>query len=411
MQSANRTAVLQPPETNCQAATLRVRVVTPDALTHDEIGQWTQWHCRGPRWASPAVNIRTKTITINAEQQADGNSRDAVADGGLDSPYFHPGFTQAVAGIRDDVQVAVLEDEAGTAGFFPFQTGRMGFGQPVGGRLSDFHGAITRPGWHFSPQHLLDGCGLSAWDFSHLPTAQTAFAGHINNRGTSPYIDLTDGYVSYVQAQRKAGSSTIRQTLRKRRKLEREVGPLRFHAHKPDEHLLKTLFEWKSRQYRATGMADVFSFSWTRALLRELMFIREPDFGGQLSVLYAGDELLALHFGMYSRHVLHYWFPVYDPAFGKYSPGLILLLEMARDAAEAGRQRFDLGKGDEDYKHSLGPKGIDVGSGAVENGLILRNVRRCWRNTRTWLKTSTVGAPVRATARLARPLRDWLSFR
>jgi CelD/BcsL family acetyltransferase involved in cellulose biosynthesis len=41
------------------------------------------------------------------------------ADPALDSPLFHPEFTRAVAAVRDDVEVAVLEEAGEFVGFFP----------------------------------------------------------------------------------------------------------------------------------------------------------------------------------------------------------------------------------------------------------------------------------------------------
>ena len=35
----------------------------------------------------------------------------------FESPYFRPEFTQAVAGVRDDVEVAVIEEDGRPAGF------------------------------------------------------------------------------------------------------------------------------------------------------------------------------------------------------------------------------------------------------------------------------------------------------
>src|ERR1700730_19289886 len=79
----------------------------------------------------------------------------------LMSPYFRPEFTRAVASVRSDVFVAVIED---AEGFFPFQRDRFGIGRPVGARMSDYHGVITRPGFSYDARQLVDRCGLSAWD-------------------------------------------------------------------------------------------------------------------------------------------------------------------------------------------------------------------------------------------------------
>src|SRR3712207_6884847 len=48
------------------------------------------------------------------------------------------------------------------------------------------------------------------------------------------------------------------------------------------------------------------------------------------------------HFGMRSRQVWHWWFPGYNHAHARHSPGALLLLEGARAAAEQGHQLVDL---------------------------------------------------------------------
>ena len=63
----------------------------------------------------------------------------------LASPYFHPEFTRAIATVRDDVEVAVIEDGAQVVAFFPFQRGRRSVGVPVGGIISDYQGLICSP--------------------------------------------------------------------------------------------------------------------------------------------------------------------------------------------------------------------------------------------------------------------------
>lgn len=68
-----------------------------------------------------------------------------TADSLLASPYFSHQFTSAVAAARQDVHVAILEEDHQIVGFFPHQR-RWGAGGPVGGRLSDHHGVVCKSG-------------------------------------------------------------------------------------------------------------------------------------------------------------------------------------------------------------------------------------------------------------------------
>ena len=332
------------------------------------------------------------------------------ADPAVDSPYFRPEFTQAVAAVRDDIEVAILEQDGRPVGFFPFQRGLWNSGQPLGGRLSDFHGVIAAPDADWSGKELIRDCGLASWTFDHLVAAQTPFADCHWNVAESHYIDLSEGFESYETARRAAGSKELVKLRRKFRKLEREVGPLRFELHTDGHEALETLLRWKSAQYLRTGLTDVFGFDWTVKLLEQLMTRTHPDFAGCLSVLYVGDRLAAVHFGMRSRHVLHYWFPAYDTDFTRYSPGLILLAEIAKAAAEDGIHRIDLGKGLEQFKMTMSSGAIPVAEGAVECSPMNRLLRQNWYRTREWLRESPLRSPALATARLIRPFREWLAF-
>jgi hypothetical protein len=54
----------------------------------------------------------------------------------LVSPYLSPEFTQLMAAVRDDVFVAVLEQQGEAVGYFPYQRGALRIGKPVGGVMS-----------------------------------------------------------------------------------------------------------------------------------------------------------------------------------------------------------------------------------------------------------------------------------
>jgi CelD/BcsL family acetyltransferase involved in cellulose biosynthesis len=95
-----------------------------------------------------------------------------------------------------------------------------------------------------------------------------------------------------------------------------------------------------------------------------------------LSTLHAGDRLAAAHFGMRSATVWHWWFPVYDPDLSKYSPGILLLLEMAREARGLGIRVIDFGKGDAEYKERLKTGDLALAEGTVETGRVAARLRR-----------------------------------
>ena len=101
----------------------------------------------------------------------------------------------------------------------------------MGGALSDFHGVIADARAVWDAGDLVRRCGLSTWDFDHLVASQQAFVPYHQKLAESPYLDLSAGFEAYALARRESGSEQIKKTGNLRRRLEREVGALRFQAH------------------------------------------------------------------------------------------------------------------------------------------------------------------------------------
>jgi CelD/BcsL family acetyltransferase involved in cellulose biosynthesis len=306
----------------------------------------------------------------------------------FESPYFSPEFTQAVGSVRDDVRVVVIENDGRPAGFFPHQRAAWGRGSPVGGALSDYHGVIAAPQAEWSVVELMRAAGLSVWSFDHLVDTTGRFAPYVTaSAAASPQIDL-------------AALAPPPDFARKARKLAREVGELSFSLHAPGS--LGRMFVWKSEQYRRTGLTDAFGVRWTRALLEEVMRVQRAGFAGTCSVLRAGDEVVAVHAGMRSRSVLHWWFPTYDARYAAYSPGIILLLRMAEAARALGIGKIDLGRGDARYKRSLMTGAAPLREGCVELPSLAaaaRRLRRLAESRAEWQ------LPLRALRRFERARR------
>jgi CelD/BcsL family acetyltransferase involved in cellulose biosynthesis len=320
----------------------------------------------------------------------------------LASPYFSPEFTQAVAAVRDDVEVTVVREAGEITAFFPFQRSPGSIGVPVGGILSDYQGLICRPGCTCDPRELVRKCNLVTWDFDHLLVSQASFARYHRACEPSPQIDLSKGYAAYAAARRAAGSEQIKKCGNLARRLEREIGPVRFVAHSADSQLLERTLAWKSQQYRQSGQDDLFALGWPRALVKRVHATQTEGFAGMLSLLLAGERLVAGHFGMRSQTVWHYWFPAYDPEMAKYSPGLILLLKMAEHAPEIGIGTIDLGKGISLYKERLMNGSAAVASGSVELASLLALRRRAKRTLRAAIARSPLAGPARTVTRWTR---------
>ncbi|MFI9843652.1 GNAT family N-acetyltransferase [Nonomuraea sp. NPDC051941] len=304
----------------------------------------------------------------------------------LANPFLCPEFTIAVGRLRADARVAVIEDDGKIVGFFPFQRHALGVGRPVGAGLTDAQGGVFRREVELDVFHLLKACGLSVWEFDHLLIDQ--FPAHHAGRYPSPIMDLRSGYDAYVSEVKRSSGKTIKSTLYKERKLGRDIGEVRHCYATTDLTAFGTLLRWKSEQYRRTGRTDRFAWPWVVQLVEGLLHIDTPGFGGVLDMIYAGDRPVAGHFGLRSDTVLAGWFPAYDPAFARYSPGLVHHLAMAREAAERGIAVIDMGRGEKEYKDKLKNGEFLVAEGRLARstpvaGLqwLLRTPLRAVRNT------------------------------
>jgi CelD/BcsL family acetyltransferase involved in cellulose biosynthesis len=304
----------------------------------------------------------------------------------LANPCFSPEFVQSVAKVRDDVEVAILESDGVSVGFFPFQRKGRSRAIPVGGIVSDYQGLVCGPEFHCDPRQLLKKCGLVAWDFDRLLATQSSFRSFHRLCEPSAQIDLSHGYQAYAAERCVAGTRQLRDCEYSMRRLEREVGPLRFVACSNDTGALERVMDWKSQQYRRSRWPDLFATDWGRSLVERIHAVQNRTFAGMLSLLYAGPFLLAGHLGMRSQTVWHYWFPAYDRQFANYSPGLILLLKMAQAAEELGLRSIDVGTGISLYKKRLMNTSVDVAEGSVERPSLLHTVRTARRGLSALLK-------------------------
>jgi CelD/BcsL family acetyltransferase involved in cellulose biosynthesis len=302
----------------------------------------------------------------------------------LANPFLTPEFAVAVGRFRPGARVAVLTEGQSITGFFPFERRRLGAGAPVCGWLTPCQGLIHVPGAEWDPRQLLRGCGLSAWRFDNLIAGQVPFQPYHAVTVAAPMIDLSDGFDAYYAKLRVKSPRFCKELARRTRKLGREAGDLRIVTDSRDSGVLRTLMGWKSDQYRRTSHVDRFEQPWLVGLLDALLATRSADVSGLLSVLYAGDQPIAAQFGLRTRTLLVGWFTGYDTRFGKYSPGLIQLRQLAEEMAAAGITAIDMGGGAKNYyKETLKSNDTFVAQGVVTSGSPL-GAAHLVRSALTW---------------------------
>jgi CelD/BcsL family acetyltransferase involved in cellulose biosynthesis len=330
------------------------------------------------------------------------------ADSAFDSPWMHPELTIAVAESQDNIEVTVLEDGGEYVGFFPFHRGPRNIGQPIAACLADVHGLVVRVGADWNATELLRASRLTAWHFDHLIASQRPFQPHHSLVEDSFYMDLSEGFDAYQNGRKQAGSSVISESRRKSRKMAREVGELRFEMHTNENDVFAALIDWKRQQLHQQKYLDVFQFGWVVELMQRLRVTDQEGCRGVLSALYAGDRLAAVQLGLRNEHVFSGTIPTFNAELAKYSPGLLLHMELAKQAAEMGIRRIDLGRGYNRMKASLMSGAFPVAVGTVDGRPLRRALRSGWYVARSVAHS----APLRGTPlRMYRQFRNWLKLK
>ena len=329
----------------------------------------------------------------------------------LAGPYFSVQYTKLAAEVRADVFVAVVEDEGESIGFLPFQRTFGRVGRPVSGPMSDYQGFICRAGVHYRPREIVKKCGLDIYEFDHLLAAQAQFGHHHRSVHPSPIIDLSRGFDAYLNERHASGSKNAKKIRRMARVLERDVGAVRYEHHAKDLATLHQVVAWKRQQCQMTGTPDLFGHAWAIELLERIHACQDPDFAGVLSALWAGDKLAAGHMGMRSRKVWHYWFPSYNRDLYTFSPGLVLLFDMAEEAPSKGIEYIDLGKGDSQYKDRLKNGEIMVAEGRVALPSMTTFVTELSERSADFIRRTPLVVPARVGGKYLRMARRWADYR
>ncbi|MBC8352244.1 MAG: GNAT family N-acetyltransferase [Planctomycetes bacterium] len=324
----------------------------------------------------------------------------------LHSPFLRPEFAEAVAAVRDDVEIAVLKECGEIRGFFPFHRDHFNVGTPVGGHLSNQQALITTTPDDWDIRKILGGCNLSAWNFDNLVASQTAFENYHYFTEPCHFLDLSRGYDGYVEQRCQCKAKHFMEIFRKERKLAREAGGLRFELHTDDVCVLQTLLDWKTNRCEHSGTFNLFAFNWTTALLGHILENPSERFAGLLSVLYAGDEPAAISYDLVSESAADGWLIAFNPKFSKYSTGFICALKKAKALAARGIQKLYLGRGKGRYKELLSSSSVMLAEGTVDCNLVRGTGKRVWTKTREWIRASPLRNPAKQIKRLLEPLES-----
>jgi CelD/BcsL family acetyltransferase involved in cellulose biosynthesis len=329
--------------------TTRVTVVRTDELGPDDARRWSQF-----------------------QQQTDC---------GL-NPFMSLTFARTVGQSRSAARVAIIEIDGEIEAYLPFETALNKIATPIGWPMNDLHGFV-QSGVPFEARTVIRKAGLRGWRFDHAPTAQSVLQP-FSYQGTTvraALIPIRSGLSFYDLTGDEAATTAKRRTAKKRRwqrrAIERELGEptLEWHSSRVDD--LRQMIAWKCEKYH--GSRQLFSDPTTFSILDDLLVTNEDDCRGVLNVLRAGEQRIAIHFGVAGREGLSWWFTSYGEEFGRFSPGIVLLLDTIEAAAEQRVSQIDLGYGQDSWKSSLASDSYEVSGGGVWSNRAEELGRRLYR--------------------------------
>ncbi|MDY7578256.1 GNAT family N-acetyltransferase [Herbaspirillum sp. RTI4] len=154
--------------------------------------------------------------------------------------------------------------------------------------------------------------------------------------------------------------------------------------------VIDTMAQQKSRRWQASGSRDLFAEPAYLAFYQSLAEQQISDGEIVVSALYAGDELIATHWGMRHAQRFYWLMPGYENGiWARYSPGRILLDAVVQWCITERLAVFDLTVGDDAYKRDWADStmllyGADVGRSL--RGKLAVAVAALWSRCYRWAR-------------------------
>ncbi|MEX0644380.1 MAG: GNAT family N-acetyltransferase, partial [Parvularculaceae bacterium] len=249
-----------------------------------------------------------------------------------------------------------------------------------------------------------------AYDFNHAPQNQRALAPGAIHHSISPFIDLSEGFDAYIDARLRSSRKNLKDLDRRRRKIEREIGPLQFNYSDDREESWRTLVAMKNKSFERMKVRSILDVAWVDRALAALRSTSNEHFAGLMTSLFSGDRMIAGQFGMRSKTTWCWWFNSYDYDVKNYAPGMLLILDAAKRAPAESLTKIDFGRGEADYKLVFSTGETPLCEGSIERPASLAGfARRTQKSALAITKRLPLGRfesyPRRAFARLLTSMR------
>jgi CelD/BcsL family acetyltransferase involved in cellulose biosynthesis len=269
--------------------------------------------------------------------------------------------------------LAFVEEDGQTVGACAFELvrGRLLF---LGGSdVTDYMGPVAGPGLERAVADALIAAVLELpWteaDLTGLPSdsvwlralddaaGSRGIAVEHRSDGVAPLIELPGSFDRYLAA---LPAKLRHEMRRKERRLAEEAGNYRI-ALSTHQTVGEDLDRFMELHRSSPGAKGTFMRAGMETFFRRLSEALLPAGQLQLTFIEVGGEKAAGAIGFTYGDTFSLYNSAFDRELARWSPGVVLVTNLIRRAAEAGRRRFDMLKGDLDYKYRFGAVPRQIG--------------------------------------------------
>lgn len=264
-----------------------------------------------------------------------------------------PDFAKMISEIRDDVRVILVSRGDKLVAVLAVHERSFGLVRPVGSPFCDTSGPVIAEGETLTLGDILELSGYAG--YRSLTSLRPAGAGGRTSEAEDTYAIQLNGLSpeAYLEVHRAQHPKRFKNFRRLMSKLTRDRGEIEFFAGAPKSDDVAQLLAWKRRQFEDDGLLDITSAGYSAAILEAAttsLYDEVKGFGGYMTGLRVGGQLIVGHFGVRYGSDFHPWISAFDPELGDYSPGGLLLYRAIEMMTEMGLESYDLASGHDFYK-------------------------------------------------------------
>jgi CelD/BcsL family acetyltransferase involved in cellulose biosynthesis len=182
------------------------------------------------------------------------------------------------------------------------------------------------------------------------------FRVHLSVEDVCPRAQLPSSWKTFLAEMRSKDRHEIK---RKINKIRREVGDYRYCVTTPlefDEDMEAFLKLHRKSDTQKTAFMD-----WKKSVFfKEMAWILLQERWLELSFLEANGSKLAALLNFNYGDAVYVYNSGYDPEFGHWSPGWVLISHSIQEAIERGAKTYDFLRGNESYKYRFRAKDFEI---------------------------------------------------